>query len=55
LPPTPIANPGLAAMQAAAHPAGRNWLYFRPKARPVHHYFTTTSTDFVNHEHQYGY
>ena len=28
LPPTPIDNPGLAAMQAAAHPANTNYLYF---------------------------
>jgi UPF0755 protein len=28
LPPTPIGNPGLAAMQAAAHPAHTNYLYF---------------------------
>ncbi|MEA2212243.1 MAG: hypothetical protein QOF83_2191 [Solirubrobacteraceae bacterium] len=28
LPPTPIDNPGLASMQAAAHPAQTNYLYF---------------------------
>ena len=28
LPPTPIDNPGLASMQAAAHPANTNYLYF---------------------------
>jgi UPF0755 protein len=55
LPPTPIANPGLAAMQAAAHPATGNWLYFVRKPDRVHHYFTDNFNDFVNHEHQYGY
>ncbi len=28
LPPTPIGNPGMAAIQAAAHPANTNYLYF---------------------------
>ena len=31
LPPTPIDNPGLAAIQAAAHPAATNFLYFVAK------------------------
>jgi UPF0755 protein len=55
LPPTPIANPGLASMQAAAHPASGNWLYFVRKPDKQHHYFTANYNDFVNHEHLYGY
>jgi len=55
LPPTPIANPGLAAMQAAAHPAPGDWLYFVRKPDHQHHYFTSSYNDFINHVHQYGY
>jgi UPF0755 protein len=55
LPPTPIANPGLAAMQAAAHPAPGDWLYFVRKPDHQHHYFTANYNDFINHVHQYGY
>jgi UPF0755 protein len=55
LPPTPIANPGLASMQAAAHPARVDYLYFVRKPDKRHHYFTASFQDFVNHEIAYGY
>jgi UPF0755 protein len=55
LPPTPIANPGLASMQAAAHPAHVDYLYYVRKPDKQHHYFTASYQDFVNHEIEYGY
>jgi len=55
LPPTPINNPGLAALQAAAHPAKVDYLYFVRKPDHKHHYFTDNAQDFAQHEAEYGY
>jgi uncharacterized YceG family protein len=55
LPPTPINNPGLASLQAAAHPAHVDYLYFVRKPDHKHHYFTANYQDFLQHEAQYGY
>jgi len=55
LPPTPINNPGTAAMQAAAHPAHVDYLYYLKIPNSKRSYFTASSQDFYNHEVQYGY
>ncbi len=49
LPPTPICNPGLASLQAAAHPAHVNYLYYVAKGASGHHYFTDNLQDFIAH------
>lgn len=47
LPPTPISNPGSAAMSAAIHPAPGNWIYYVNRDAAGHLYFTASDTDFA--------
>lgn len=55
LPPTPIANPGLASMQAAAQPANGPWLYFVAEPDKVHSFFTASAQAFQEYTAAHGY
>ena len=48
LPPTPISNPGLAALQAAANPTDDKYLYYVARNDGTgRHYFSTTYEQFL--------
>jgi UPF0755 protein len=49
LPPTPICNPGLASIEAAAHPADVNYLYYVAVPGQAAQYFTASYADFKAH------
>jgi len=55
LPPTPIANPGLAAIEAALEPESTDYYYYALGKDGKHHFFTSYSDHraFVNSD-QYG-
>jgi UPF0755 protein len=55
LPPTPIGNPGVASMQAAAHPASVDYLYYVRMPDKVHHFFTADDKEFCQKAAEYGY
>jgi peptidoglycan lytic transglycosylase G len=55
LPPTPISNPGLASLQAAAHPAHVGYLYFVRKPDKRHHFFTASESEFLRKVCEYGF
>jgi UPF0755 protein len=55
LPPTPIANPGLASMRAAGNPAKVDYLYFVRRGDSNRHFFTASESEFCQKSLEYGY
>ena len=55
LPPTPIANPGLASIQAAAHPAAVDYLYYVRIPGTKRHFFTASESTFLRKVCEFGY
>ncbi len=55
LPPTPISNPGLASIRAAAHPATVDYLYYVRKPDGIHHFFTASAAEFLRKKCEFGY
>ncbi len=42
-------------MQAAAHPARVNYLFFVRKPDKKHHFFTASEREFENYKNAHGY
>jgi len=55
LPPTPISNPGLASMRAAANPSRVDYLYFVRKGDSNRHFFTASESEFFRKKCEYGF
>ena len=55
LPPTPIGNPGVPSMRAAARPAARNYLYYVRRPDSVRHFFTASEEEFCQKVREWGY
>ena len=55
LPPTPVANPGLASIKAAAHPAPVDYLYYVRIPGTKRHFFTASESEFLRKVCEYGY
>jgi len=56
LPPTPIGNPGLASMKAAAKPSKKDYLYYVRKAndKSGEHAFSSTESEFAKDLQRYN-
>jgi UPF0755 protein len=55
LPPTPITNPGLPSLRAAAKPAAVEYLYYVRKPGSLRHFFTASEAEFCAKAVEYGY
>jgi peptidoglycan lytic transglycosylase G len=55
LPPTPITNPGLPSMRAAAKPAAVDYLYYLRRPNSRSHFFTADEQEFCAKAIEYGY
>ena len=55
LPPTPVANPGLASIKAAAHPAKVDYLYYVRIPGTKRHFFTASESEFLRKVCEFGY
>ena len=54
LPPTPIGNPGLASIKAAAHPAKVGYLFYVVKPGTKGHAFSSTDAQFERDLRRYN-
>jgi UPF0755 protein len=48
LPPTPIASPGRASIEAALNPTDGPWIYYVLEDADGHHFFTDSNDEFIN-------
>jgi UPF0755 protein len=55
LPPTPIGNPGLPSLRAAAAPADVDYLYYLRIPGTTRHFFTNDYSAFCEKDAEYGY
>jgi UPF0755 protein len=55
LPPGPIANPGLSAIEAARNPASTNYCFFLGTGQEGRHVFAQTLAEHLNNLQIYGY
>lgn len=55
LPPTPISNPGLASLRAAARPARVGYLYYVRIPGTQRHFFTASESEFLRKVCAFGY